>query len=1053
MIRRAGQVARHCSLLLHYLNVALIGLLVAVSLGIGAVALRLSNGPIDLTWIAALYGNSLQITRGGVHLSFADAALSWDGFQSGVGMPLNVRVTGVQVTDRQDRVLASAGKAFMSVSLGPLVLGRFVPRAIELDDGQITLIRDREGTPDLGLSPELDQGMPEAAPRKPEPRRSVSDLLYGSDVLGQLDHVHLRNFKLMLHGGTEPVKWQAEIANLELQRQPNGEIAGAAHVPFVLDDRTADLDLSVNLPRDGTGDIRARLTAVEASAVAKIFPALGFLSAVRAPATTDVTLRLDHDLSLVGGYGSILLDAGQVRLGKGNLSIGRGLLRVRATLQQLVIEEANLSVLTARPNASTNLSVKGTINRMGERVGANVTASVENLDIADLPAFWPAEAAPGARSWVVQNVLSGTVPRASAALALEGGINLKDVQLTKATAELEGNNVSLTWLDQIPPVVGAQMRLRLVDPDKLLILMPSGRQKISGGGADLQVRDGQMEITGLTVPDQTAKITLRVDGPVTSALALLREPRLKLLSKHPVDLQDPGGTASVNVSLDFPLETKLQAEQIVFKVAAHLEQVRVARLVAGRNLTDAVLDLTADANGLNLKGQGALAGIPLTADAFIDFNSGPPSQVVQRVNATARPTVPQLTGAGIPVEDILASGDVPLNVAVQQRRSGDGSVALNADLGSAVVHWKSVGWKKPAGVPGKASATLVLSKDALRAAQNIVVESRDADLSASADLADGSLRLLTINRARLGRTDLRGTVRIPAHGPMDIVLSGPAMDLSTRLEEATDSSGARRKNEVPDLSLKAQFDRVFLARGEVATGLSLQATAADSHLRSLDLTATLGANGALTARVGPSGGVRRLNVDTANAGALLRGLDLTRSMQSGRLTIRGEYDDRVRAHPLTGVAEIDDSRLENVPWLGRLLQAATLYGVADMLTGPGMGVSRIILPFRYEQERLYVNEARMFSSSLGLTAQGTVDMAAGRIGLNGTVVPAYVLNSALGRIPFVGRIFSAEKGGGLFAARYSVDGPFADPSVTVNPLSMLTPGFLRGLFDVGSAER
>ncbi len=28
-------------------------------------------------------------------------------------------------------------------------------------------------------------------------------------------------------------------------------------------------------------------------------------------------------------------------------------------------------------------------------------------------------------------------------------------------------------------------------------------------------------------------------------------------------------------------------------------------------------------------------------------------------------------------------------------------------------------------------------------------------------------------------------------------------------------------------------------------------------------------------------------------------------------------------------------------------------------------------------------------------------------------------------------------------------GPLADPSVTVNPLAALTPGFLRGIFGVG----
>ena len=45
-----------------------------------------------------------------------------------------------------------------------------------------------------------------------------------------------------------------------------------------------------------------------------------------------------------------------------------------------------------------------------------------------------------------------------------------------------------------------------------------------------------------------------------------------------------------------------------------------------------------------------------------------------------------------------------------------------------------------------------------------------------------------------------------------------------------------------------------------------------------------------------------------------------------------------------------------------------------------------------------------------------------------------------------------EKGGGLFAARFAVEGDLKNPSFTVNPLSILTPGPFRRLFDRPSAD-
>ena len=37
-------------------------------------------------------------------------------------------------------------------------------------------------------------------------------------------------------------------------------------------------------------------------------------------------------------------------------------------------------------------------------------------------------------------------------------------------------------------------------------------------------------------------------------------------------------------------------------------------------------------------------------------------------------------------------------------------------------------------------------------------------------------------------------------------------------------------------------------------------------------------------------------------------------------------------------------------------------------------------------------------------------------------------------------------GDGVFAAVYSVDGPLDEPKVSVNPLTVLTPGFTRRIF-------
>ena len=179
---------------------------------------------------------------------------------------------------------------------------------------------------------------------------------------------------------------------------------------------------------------------------------------------------------------------------------------------------------------------------------------------------------------------------------------------------------------------------------------------------------------------------------------------------------------------------------------------------------------------------------------------------------------------------------------------------------------------------------------------------------------------------------------------------------------------------------------------------------------------------------------------------MLNGLDITDTIQGGELTVAGDFDDTTRKHTLSGTLNLTDFRVSRAPALGKLLQAVTLYGLVDALGGPGLSFNQLTAPFQLDGDTLMLHDARAFSPSLGLTAQGQLDRTGGRLDLEGTLVPAYVFNSLLGKIPLIGGLFSAEKGGGLFAMNYSLHGPMDNPSVVANPLSALTPGILRGMF-------
>ena len=124
-----------------------------------------------------------------------------------------------------------------------------------------------------------------------------------------------------------------------------------------------------------------------------------------------------------------------------------------------------------------------------------------------------------------------------------------------------------------------------------------------------------------------------------------------------------------------------------------------------------------------------------------------------------------------------------------------------------------------------------------------------------------------------------------------------------------------------------------------------------------------------------------------------------------------------------------------------------------MLAGDGIAFDQLSMPFTIFGDLLTIKDAKTTGSSLGVTASGTVDLATEETNLKGTIIPVYAVNSALGSIPLIGDLLTGgEEGGGLFAATYTVRGPIDAPTLTVNPLAALAPGFLRNLFTIFDSD-
>jgi hypothetical protein len=187
---------------------------------------------------------------------------------------------------------------------------------------------------------------------------------------------------------------------------------------------------------------------------------------------------------------------------------------------------------------------------------------------------------------------------------------------------------------------------------------------------------------------------------------------------------------------------------------------------------------------------------------------------------------------------------------------------------------------------------------------------------------------------------------------------------------------------------------------------------------------------------------------------LLRRLDFYSNMKNGRLELSGKINDSKLSQPFSGSLEISNYNIVKAPILARMLTLASLTGIRDQIKGEkGITFEKFSAPLTYENKLVRIHDGGTFGSAVGITFKGVLDFERDISELDGTLVPAYILNSIWGEIPILGQFLTGEeKGGGMFAATFHTSGPIGDPEVSINPLAVLTPGLLRNLFGVFGGE-
>ncbi|PZR17022.1 MAG: hypothetical protein DI532_03060 [Azospirillum brasilense] len=726
----------------------------------------------------------------------------------------------------------------------------------------------------------------------------------------------------------------------------------------------------------------------------------------------------------------------------------------RATLQRLRLALAEGAGARGTAPVAT---AQGEALRRAEGWRWRLGLGVDRTFLPDLALYWPASVAPGGRSWIVENLTAGTARDGhwefGGLLPANGGTP----KLETMTGLLTVEDATVHWLRPVPPVEHVSGTIRFLSPAEILVEGQGGRQQ----GTALAAQEVRVRLYDLDIGQEKTEISGRVAGPLNDMLRVVDHPRLHLLQTVPVDLSRASGKANATVHLAFPLLADLPAERIAVAVKAQVTDAALPDLVLDQSVRRGRASLDLTEAGMRLDGTADLG--PLRAARVgmqVDFRDGPPGQLVVKGQVEGPAELAALRGTRLDILGDRIGGQAAVSARFEQHRGAETRVEAGADLAQARLSLAPLNWRKAPGPAARAEMSMRLRDGALRGIDGLRIEAPDLLLRGAAEFAPGSrITRLTLAEGRAGASRVSGELGFP-EGPdgfWRIVARGPVLDLrgaDPDFLSAPEEKGPAERTALPGFDVDIALGQVLTTDGPFERVEARIRHDAQGVLRQLQASGRFGGQEAFAAAITPrAGGGRDLSVRVADLGRLLRLTGTTGDVQDGRLRVQGHWAADTPASPLLGEAELENFGLRGRARLGKLLQALSLYGIPEALTGPGLRVSSLHAPFALTREALGLEDVRLSSASLGATAKGRVMRRDGRLELEGTIVPSYLLNSLPGRLPLVGRLFSAEPGGGLLAATFTATGTLGDPQIAVNPLAMLAPGVLRNLFGSDAPPR
>ncbi|MFD0915518.1 DUF3971 domain-containing protein [Pseudahrensia aquimaris] len=699
---------------------------------------------------------------------------------------------------------------------------------------------------------------------------------------------------------------------------------------------------------------------------------------------------------------------------------------------------------------SGELRGRGVIDDQPGGTAVSLLLETTKLSVDEFKQFWPPMIATGARRWAFDGLSGGEMRNAKVALDFPAGslgrVGEKEkLTVLQLSADVPLVGATVKTLGALPPLLNASGTLlqrgmdTIVDIESADMKLPSGRK--------ITIKPSKLAIDDFSLDAQPTRAELALTGSAQAMLELGTKQPLAFTKALNLSSSEVKGSISGDVKLETVLLEGGRFGKVDWKVEAQAKEFSSTQPIEGTRFENANVTIKAQPGSARIDGTARVNGIQ--ADIAMVENFGPGAKSGQRsvtlsLNDAEREKLGIVTGG-------LLSGRTDVSIGSK----GTGVQSLDIDLRQAKLELPWIGWSKGKGIGATASFDLQ-SQGKTRTLRNFKLRGKGfrADGTIVAD-RNGLVRA-DMKNVRLNGTDDLDVVVERVKGGYDVRLNARAYDGRAIIRALmNDNQSTRQTAGGLRVRVRGEISKLIGFQKQTLTGLSVDYTQENGRVRKADVSA-LAPGGAPTRFIiepGANGMVTRLVGE--NAGSILRFLDIYSKVRGGTISVDLTDNGSGRRR---GTVIAKNFTLLDEPRLGALLKPpgripnSRLDGERAVREIIKVDPNRVLVDdvfarIEMRPKTLVVRKGRLKGGDAGAAFEGLVYDANNRTDLRGTFLPAYGLNNFVSKIPIIGLAFGSGRSSGLIGITFRLRGAYSNPQLIVNPISILTPGVFRKLFE------